>query len=316
MHTIGGLENEKQVLYDDILIPLTRPDLFRGNALLTPPRGILLYGPPGTGKTSLAKALAKQGSVSFMCVSPSSLLSKWVGDTQHLTRAIFSLAARIEPCLIFLDEIDALFRERSAGDHEVYRDMKAEFMQLWDGLFTTNDCRIIVVGCTNRPWDVDPAIQRRLPRSIKVDLPNVSQRVKILQTILRSTQLDRSMDLLHVAKQAPGYSGSDLKELCRCALMIPMKEKLQQESKSVADSASGASLRPLTTEDMLEAVRNIRPTTAQSSEYRNELMKQGTGGAYTTDLSTSEDQMRNDLRDFLLGTLAMGQGMGKNLPKD
>jgi len=67
---------------------------------------------------------------------------------------------------------------------------------------------------------------------------------------------------------------------------------------------------------MLEAVRNIRPTTAQSSEYRNELMKQGTGGAYTTDLSTSEDQMRNDLRDFLLGTLAMGQGMGKNLPKD
>mmetsp|Transcript_4220 Transcript_4220/g.12682 ORF Transcript_4220/g.12682 Transcript_4220/m.12682 type:complete len:413 (-) Transcript_4220:296-1534(-) len=277
LDTIGGMDEIKQVLFDDILIPLERPDLFSSNPLLAPPRGILLYGPPGTGKTSLAKALAKQSGIRFMCVAPSSLLSKWVGDTQQLTRAIFSLAHRIEPCVIFLDEIDALFRERSSGDHEVYRDMKAEFMQLWDGLFTNSASQIIVIGCTNRPWDVDPAIQRRLPRSIQVDLPDKAGRVAILRTILNQTRKAPKFDYESVAERAEGYSGSDLRELCRCALMKPMKEKVHSEKAAIAGRNS--QLRPLTTEDMLSALAAVRPTSEESAKYRNKLLQRDDAAA-------------------------------------
>ncbi|KAF6004291.1 hypothetical protein F1559_004759 [Cyanidiococcus yangmingshanensis] len=173
---VGGLEGIKEELRELVILPFQRPELFPPGSLLQPPKGILLYGPPGTGKTMLAKALAAESNACFLAISPATLLSKWVGETQQLTRAVFSLAYKIQPCIIFIDEIDALFRTRSAQDHEVYRDFKAEMMQLWDGLTTDSRAQVLVLGATNRPWDVDTAIQRRMPRSFLVDLPGLGSK--------------------------------------------------------------------------------------------------------------------------------------------
>ncbi len=187
-HSIGGLGGVKEAVKEIIVYPLLYPDVFRppsrGSdataALLAPPKGVLLYGPPGTGKTMLAKALAKESGAIFIALSPSSLLSKWLGETEQFARAVFTLARRVQPAIVFIDEIDGLFRERNAAEHEAHKNLKSEFMQLWDGLTTDErGSQVIVLGATNRPYDVDPAILRRMPRAFEVGLPSAVERASI-----------------------------------------------------------------------------------------------------------------------------------------
>lgn len=156
-----------------------------------------------TAKTDeLRQALAKESKATFINIPISILVSKWFGDSNKLISALFSLAKKLQPTIIFIDEIDSFLRERSSGDHEVTGMMKAEFMSMWDGLTTNNDAvgefllpldyvltlvlqRILVLGATNRPNDIDQAILRRMPKRFNIKLPNASQRTTIL-TLVRS----------------------------------------------------------------------------------------------------------------------------------
>ena len=161
---IGALEETKESLQELVMLPLRRPDLFKGG-LLKPCRGILLFGPPGTGKTMLAKAIAKEAGASFINVSMSTITSKWFGEDEKNVRALFTLAAKVSPTIIFVDEVDSMLGQRSrAGEHEAMRKIKNEFMTHWDGLLTNQGQRILVLAATNRPFDLDEAMIRRFER--------------------------------------------------------------------------------------------------------------------------------------------------------
>lgn len=276
--TVGGLSGIKESLRELIIYPLQYPNLYASasSTLLAPPKGILLYGPPGTGKTMLAKALAKESGSNFLALSPSSLLSKWLGDTEQLARAVFSLARRVQPTIVFIDEIDGLFRERSSSEHEAHKNLKAEFMQLWDGL-TTDDRynQVVVLGATNRPFDVDAAILRRLPRSFEVALPNCDERTDILQKVLSDVTLEPGFDYSAVASVTSGYSGSDLKELCRAAMMQPLREGVRVAVKDRSSynkrPSRSATLRALTLDDVLTARRDVQRTEEQSVNYQTQV---------------------------------------------
>lgn len=161
---IGALDEIKESLQELVMLPLRRPDLFKGG-LLKPCRGILLFGPPGTGKTMLAKAIAKEAGASFINVSMSTITSKWFGEDEKNVRALFTLAAKVSPTIIFVDEVDSMLGQRTrVGEHEAMRKIKNEFMTHWDGLLTKPGERILVLAATNRPFDLDEAIIRRFER--------------------------------------------------------------------------------------------------------------------------------------------------------
>ncbi|KAJ6843519.1 uncharacterized protein M6B38_295505 [Iris pallida] len=162
---IGALENVKKTLNELVTLPMRRPELFSRGNLLRPCKGILLFGPPGTGKTLLAKALATEAGANFISITGSVLTSKWFGDAEKLTKALFSFATRLAPVIIFVDEVDSLLGARGgAFEHEATRRMRNEFMAAWDGLRSKDSQRILIVGATNRPFDLDDAVIRRLPR--------------------------------------------------------------------------------------------------------------------------------------------------------
>jgi len=241
--SIGGLVETKRALQEIVILPLLRPELFAGGNLLRPVKGCMLYGPPGTGKTLLAKALAKECSACFINVRTSTLQSKWFGDANKLVAAVFSLAWKLQPSIIFIDEVDSFLGTRKNSEHETNTSMKTEFMTMWDGFQTNEDARVMVLAATNRPWEVDDAILRRLPRSFEVGLPSFEQRVDILSVILRGEYLSpgflgpsKDAPVFQIARATERYSGSDLKELCKAAAFGPIRDLLSAERfESVAE---------------------------------------------------------------------------------
>ena len=160
---IGGLDDVKELLQELVMLPLQRPDLFKGE-LLKPCKGILLFGPPGTGKTMLAKAIASEAGASFINVKTSSITSTWFGKDEKNVRALFTLAAKVSPSIIFIDEVDSLLGSRSKHGSEATSRIKNEFMTHWDELTTKAGERILVLAATNRPFDLDEAIIRQFER--------------------------------------------------------------------------------------------------------------------------------------------------------
>ncbi|KAI5996019.1 ATPase [Pisolithus orientalis] len=254
---IGGLDSIISSLRESIIYPLLYPTLFTStSSLLGAPKGVLLYGPPGCGKTMLARALAKESGATFINVAASVLTNKWFGESNKLVAALFSLARKVQPAIIFVDEIDTFLRERRSDDHEVMGMMKAEFMTSWDGLLSGSD-RILVLGATNRPMDIDPAILRRMPKRFAIGLPDTEQRFKILSLMLKGTRLDPSFSMRALAAQTTGFSGSDLRELCRNAAMVPIRHCMRtmafdgETMKKI--EMEGFNMRPLTMNDFYEA---------------------------------------------------------------
>ncbi|KAF4980665.1 hypothetical protein FDECE_17831 [Fusarium decemcellulare] len=235
---IGGLDAIIEELKESVIYPLTMPHLYSHAApLLSAPSGVLLYGPPGCGKTMLAKAVAHESGASFINLHISTLTEKWYGDSNKIVRAVFSLARKMQPAIIFIDEIDAVLGTRRSGEHEASGMVKAEFMTLWDGLTSSNSsgmpARIMVLGATNRIHDIDEAILRRMPKKFPVPLPGTEQRRRILQLILQDTKTDpENFDLEYVAKITAGLSGSDIKEACRDAAMVPVREYMRYHRQS------------------------------------------------------------------------------------
>ncbi|KZP24799.1 AAA-domain-containing protein [Athelia psychrophila] len=215
-----------------VSLPLLHPAAFQQGILkehgMT---GCLLFGPPGTGKSLVVRALAKEAGCRMMAISPSDVMDMYVGEGEKLVKAVFSLARRLSPCVVFLDEVDALFgarqSARESGGAFAHRGVITEFMQEMDGLKSSKEDSVIVIGATNRPFDLDDAVLRRLPRRLLVDLPGVTEREAILKILLRDENLAPDLDLAALAKKAESFSGSDLKHLCVSAALDAVKENVK-----------------------------------------------------------------------------------------
>jgi SpoVK/Ycf46/Vps4 family AAA+-type ATPase len=293
---IGGIDAIKREILDLVVQPLTHPELFAqlltSNDLVSLPRGVLLYGQPGTGKTMLAKAIAKSSGATFLNLQASTILNKWFGETQKLVSAAFSLAAKLSPSIIFIDEVDSVLGQRSEGEQMHVLSMKSEFMTLMDGLLTNPQVQVMVLAATNRPMMLDPAIQRRLPRTFEIGLPGPQERVQILKVILKNTRLAGDVSLSNVAERTEGFSGSDLKELSRTAMkpaaadfkrdffegVARVQAQAQVADDQFYDASSGppagaerqagAQLRPLCMADFNYALARVGATGRHAEAYR------------------------------------------------
>lgn len=187
----------------------------------------------------LAKALASQSNANFLNITMSAVTSKWVGEGEKFAKAVFTLATKIAPCVIFIDEVDSMLGKRDSHyEHEV-RKIKNELMLMWDGLTTRQTDRVTVLAATNRPFDLDDAVLRRLPRRVLVDLPDLDQREAILKVILRDEDLSPNMDFRSLAVLLDGYSGSDIKNLCVASAYRPIRELLVSEEKKASKNKGG-----------------------------------------------------------------------------
>jgi len=295
---IGALDKVKDTLKELVMLPLQRPELFRKGNLTKPCKGILLFGPPGTGKTMLAKAVATESGANFISISMASIGSKWFGEGEKYSRAVFTLASKISPCVIFIDEVDCILgRRENHGEHEAMRKIKNELMMMWDGLKTKQNERVLVLAATNRPFDLDEAVLRRLPRRLLVDLPDTENRLKILKVILKNEDLSSGVDLNEIAKLTDGYSGSDLNSLCIAAAYQPIREYLKKEkqdkpleqisvSTSIPISSGLASsqtinpeeretppLRAMIMSDFVNAMKEISASVSENAHAIAELRK-------------------------------------------
>jgi len=287
---VGGIDHIKTEIWDLVVLPIIRPDLFvSSSGLVSPPRGILLYGAPGTGKTMLAKAIAKESGASFVNVRLSSIMDKWFGESNKLVSATFSLARKLAPSVIFIDEIDTFLNQRDSSEGTATTSMKSEFLTLWDGMLSDsgNNAAITVLGATNRPYDVDSAILRRLPRTFMIGLPNCSSRIQILELFLKKHELTEGARKMipKLAQSTEGYSGSDLKELCRAAAMAPVREITSiMSQRAVKESAEdnnnakgkkllnripvGTKIRPVNEDDFRNALKKVKRTGQVAHDFR------------------------------------------------
>ncbi|KAM1759208.1 hypothetical protein ACFX11_008232 [Malus domestica] len=281
---IGALENVKDTLKELVMLPLQRPELFSKGQLTKPCKGILLFGPPGTGKTMLAKAVATEAGANFINISMSSITSEWFGEGEKYVKAVFSLASKIAPSVVFVDEVDSMLgRRENRGEHEAMRKMKNEFMVNWDGLRTKDKERVLVLAATNRPFDLDEAVIRRLPRRLMVNLPDAQNREKILRVVLAKEDLETDVDLEAVANMTDGYSGSDLKNLCVAAAHLPIREILEKEKKErslasaenrpVPELYCSTDIRPLKMEDFKHAHEQVCASVSSESTNMSELLQ-------------------------------------------
>ncbi|KAH9612065.1 hypothetical protein KSS87_022604 [Heliosperma pusillum] len=255
---VAGLELAKQTLFEMVILPTKRKDLFTG--LRRPPRGLLLFGPPGNGKTMLAKAVASECNATFFNVSASTLTSKWVGEGEKLVRTLFTVAISRQPSVIFMDEIDSMLSAREANEHDASRRLKSEFLVQFDGVTSNSNDLVIVIGATNKPQELDDAVLRRLVKRIYIPLPDENVRKLVLSKNLKGQAFSLPrQDLERLTRETEGYSGSDLQALCEEAAMMPIRE-LGANILTVKANQ----VRPLRYEDFQKAMSVIRPSLHRS----------------------------------------------------
>jgi spastin len=259
---IAGQTVAKQALKEIVILPTIRPELFTG--LRAPSKGLLLFGPPGNGKTMLAKAVANESNAHFLNISASSLVSKWLGEGEKLVRALFAIAREIQPCIIFIDEIDSMLCERKQNEHEASRRLKTEFLVEFDGLRSESDERILVMGATNRPQELDEAALRRFTKRIYVSLPKFDTRLNLLRALLASQNNPlNSNDLKKLAELTEGYSGSDITALAKDAALGPIRELALDQVRDLREDK----IRKIDFVDFQNSLKKIRRSvTAQSLE--------------------------------------------------
>ena len=270
---IAGLESAKRTVDENICLPMRRPDLFTGLRAFV--RGLLLFGPPGTGKTMIAKAIANQSGATFFSISSSSLTSKWIGEGEKLVRSLFSVAAALQPSVIFLDEIDSLLSQRSSEENEASRRMKTEFLVQLDGAGTLQTDQILLLGATNRPQELDEAARRRFVKKLYIPLPDAASRGTHVTRLLKTNA--NALTPAHideVVRLAEGYSGSDLSNLCREAAMGPLRSLYASGS---VDSAAASSMRPISIEDFRHAFNEVRASVAPSEVVAYEEWNKANG---------------------------------------
>ncbi|KAF8288557.1 putative metalloprotease [Trypanosoma cruzi] len=309
---IAGLEHAKRSVEEAIVWPLRRPDLFVG--LRDPPRGLLLFGPPGTGKTMIARAIANRAQCTFLNISASSLMSKWMGDGEKLVRCLFAVAVVKQPSVIFIDEIDSLLSMRGEGEMDSVRRIKTEFLVQLDGVATDRGDRVLLIGATNRPDELDEAARRRMEKRLYIPLPDGPARIELVKRLLHTMEAQQQQqqqqeqenhsekgkvekhtgyvvhalaekDIAEVAASTAGYSGADLKQVCREAAMGPLREvTVRLTDVSLHD------LRPIQRKDFVQALKRIRPSVGASEVMRYvDWNRQFGSFASQTDEATEED---------------------------
>ncbi|KAM3823087.1 fidgetin-like protein 1 isoform 1-T1 [Vipera latastei] len=252
---IAGVEFAKATIKEIVVWPMLRPDIFTG--LRGPPKGILLFGPPGTGKTLIGKCIACQSGATFFSISASSLTSKWVGEGEKMVRALFTVARFQQPAVIFIDEIDSLLSQRGDGEHESSRRIKTEFLVQLDGAATSSEDRILVVGATNRPQEIDEAARRRLVKRLYIPLPEVSARKQIVSCLMSKEHCsltEEEIDL--IVKKSDGFSGADMTQLCREASLGPIRSLQSLDITTIRPEQ----VRTIAFQDFESAFKTVRPS--------------------------------------------------------
>ncbi|KFQ26136.1 PREDICTED: fidgetin-like protein 1 [Merops nubicus] len=252
---IAGVEFAKATIKEIVVWPMLRPDIFTG--LRGPPKGILLFGPPGTGKTLIGKCIACQSGATFFSISASSLTSKWMGEGEKMVRALFAVARCQQPAVIFIDEIDSLLSQRGDGEHESSRRIKTEFLVQLDGATTSSEDRILVVGATNRPQEIDEAARRRLVKRLYIPLPEASARKQIVTRLMSKEHCslnEEEMEL--IVKKSSGFSGADMTQLCREASLGPIRSLQLLDIATIMPDQ----VRPIAFLDFESAFRTVRPS--------------------------------------------------------
>ncbi|CAN6451746.1 unnamed protein product [Victoria cruziana] len=229
---IGGLEKQIQELVEAIVLPMTHKERFQKLGV-RPPKGVLLYGPPGTGKTLMARACAAQTNATFLKLAGPQLVQMFIGDGAKLVRDAFQLAKEKSPCIIFIDEIDAIgtkrFDSEVSGDREVQRTM-LELLNQLDGF--SSDDRIKVIAATNRADILDPALMRsgRLDRKIEFPHPSEEARARILQIHSRKMNVHPDVNFEELARSTDDFNGAQLKAVCVEAGMLALRRDATEVS--------------------------------------------------------------------------------------
>lgn len=223
---IGGLSEQIREMREVVELPLTNPELFVRVGIKAP-KGVLLYGPPGTGKTLLARALASNINGTFLKVVASAIVDKYIGESARIIREMFGYAKDHQPCVIFMDEVDAIggsrFGEGSSADREIQRTLMELLAQL-DGFESLGAVKIVMA--TNRPDILDPALLRpgRLDRKIEIPLPNETSRLEILKIHAGAVTKRGEIDYESVVKLAEGFNGADLRNICTEAGLFAIRD--------------------------------------------------------------------------------------------
>lgn len=245
---VGGLTEVKERLEVSFLAPMRNPELRRlyGKSLRG---GLLLYGPPGCGKTFLARAVAGEMRASFINVTLTDVLDMYIGNSEANLHNLFEAARAAAPCVLFLDELDALGRKRSQTAHSGGRGVVNQLLQEMDGVGSNND-GVYVLAATNTPWDIDPALRRpgRLDRTVLVVPPDESARVAILRHHLARRPIE-GIDLARLSRATDGYTGADLAHLCETAA-----------ERALMESVRSGKTRMIGMGDLNAALREVKPS--------------------------------------------------------
>jgi SpoVK/Ycf46/Vps4 family AAA+-type ATPase len=247
---VAGMADVKQQIELSLLGPIRNPELMKAYKV-SARGGLLLYGPPGCGKTYIAKAISGEMGASLYHVGIADVLQRWFGDSERSIRAVFDTARRNAPCVLFFDEVDALgYRRSGLSGTSGLRPVVNTLLEEMDSASSVND-GVYVLGATNAPWDVDPALRRpgRFDRMIFVGLPDAEARAGIARFHLRDRPVS-GIDLQSIASRTDGFSGADLAHICDSATQLAM-----------ADSMRTGQVRPVTMADVNAATAQIRPST-------------------------------------------------------
>ena len=258
---IGGLDYAAERLREGVELPLKNPAAFERLGI-RPAKGFLLYGPPGTGKTLLAKAVAKEAEANFISMKSSDLLSKWYGESEQQISRLFARARQVAPCVLFIDEIDSLVPARGseANEPQVTARVVNTILAEMDGMEEMNS--IVVIGATNRPWLVDPALLRpgRFDELVYVGAPTEDGRLHILGIHTRDMPLAEDVNLTAIAAETERYTGADLEDVTRRAGMIAIRKRGEDASN-------------VTAQDFAEALADSRATVTEQMEQEYQRMR-------------------------------------------
>ncbi|OCF30797.1 hypothetical protein I316_07520 [Kwoniella heveanensis BCC8398] len=267
---VGGLDEHINQLKEMVALPLLYPELFQQFGI-TPPRGVLFHGPPGTGKTLLARALAASCSsgntkIAFFMRKGADVLSKWVGEAERQLRMLFEEARACQPSIIFFDEIDGIAPVRSSKQDQIHASLVSTLLALMDGMDGRG--QVIVIGATNRPDAVDPALRRpgRFDREFYFPLPNKTARKKIIQINTRKWEPQLSDGFLEqLATLTKGYGGADLRALCTESALNAIQRRYPQIYKSADRLQLETGSIHVSAKDFMMSIKKIVPSSARST---------------------------------------------------